>query len=79
MIRFLQRVLRCLEVPYPRHIEPVFPQETAEFSFILQNDNRFIRPHIGKPHLFRYIGGSHNAGITGKGHDAVHLELAGKR
>ena len=59
----------------PGDSEAVIPEKGAKTSLILQNAGGFIRAGGGKAKLFGHIGRRHDAGIAGKAHHTVDLQL----
>ena len=75
LLRHSQSVFEAGKAPTIGHPEAMLPQEGAEASLVLKDRHRFVRPDIRQAHPVRHIGRRDDAGVAGKGHHAVNLQL----
>ena len=60
----------------PGDVEAVLGKEAAKAPFVLEDGHGFIGTGKGKVKLLGHISRRHDAGVAGKGHDAVYTELS---
>ena len=62
-----------------RAVEAIVPQEGAVALLVLQERDRLVGTLERQPEPFGGIGGRDDAGVGGKGHDAVGVHGLGRR